>query len=291
MPLMWVSNRPQRRCEQVAGLELEVDPVAARQRVDQVGQQLGRDGRRAIGLDLARDPVGDPDLEVRGGQLEPGVLRLEQDVGQDRQGAPVGHGATDDRQAARQVLLHDREFHVGLHSTLRVGGSNGRGRRWDGRGTRCRRPGPRGCPEGRGYLPSIFSSRHHRSHGVEPVDGHARARSIGPVDGRRGRGGRASGPCGPAWGRAVDDPVAPPAGRPRRAGPSTQRSRTWPPERRDVHNRHPVFHRNSRGYPQTGSPGRRLARPRSAPRPAVEDPVSRRRSAPGPRRSRGAARR
>ena len=103
--------------ERVAGLELEVDPVARRQRVDEVGQELGRDGRGAVRLDLAGHPVGDPDLEVGGGQLEPGVLGLEQDVGQDRQGAPVGDGATDDGQAARQVLLHDREFHVG-HSTL-----------------------------------------------------------------------------------------------------------------------------------------------------------------------------
>ncbi len=100
--------------EGVARPEGEIDPVAGRQRVDQVGQELGRDGRRTIDLDLARDPVDDPDLEVGGRQLEPGVLRLEQDVGQDGQRAPVRDGATDDRQAARQVLLHDREFHVGL---------------------------------------------------------------------------------------------------------------------------------------------------------------------------------
>ena len=42
--------------QDVAGLELEVDPLARRQRVDQVGQELGRDGRRAVGLDLARAP-------------------------------------------------------------------------------------------------------------------------------------------------------------------------------------------------------------------------------------------
>jgi hypothetical protein len=104
--------------QRVAGLEREVDTVAGRQRVDQVCQQPGWDGRRAIRLDLAGDPVGDPDLQVRGGQLEPGIFRLEQDVGQDRQGAPVGHGATDDRQTAREVLLHDREFHVGLTPRL-----------------------------------------------------------------------------------------------------------------------------------------------------------------------------
>ena len=100
--------------ERLARAQLEVDLVAGRQRVDEVGQELGRDGRRAVGLDLAGHPVGDADLEVRGGQLQPGVLGLEQDVGQDRQGAPARHGTADDGQAARQVLLHHRESHVGF---------------------------------------------------------------------------------------------------------------------------------------------------------------------------------
>ena len=42
--------------ERVAALELEVDPVARRQRVDEIGQELGRDGGRAVRLDLARAP-------------------------------------------------------------------------------------------------------------------------------------------------------------------------------------------------------------------------------------------
>jgi hypothetical protein len=83
--------------EDVPGLEIQVDPIAGGQRVDEVGQELGWDRGCTIGLDLARDPVGDPDLEVRGGEFEPGVLRLEQDVGEDRQRASVRNGATDDR--------------------------------------------------------------------------------------------------------------------------------------------------------------------------------------------------
>ena len=63
---------------------------------------------------LPGHPVGDPDLEVRGGQLQAAVLGLEQDVRQNRQGAPVRDGPADDRQAAREVLLHDRKLHVGL---------------------------------------------------------------------------------------------------------------------------------------------------------------------------------
>ena len=93
------------------GLELEVDPLAGRQAGDEVREQLGRDGDRAVRVDLARDPVGDPDLEVGRRQLEPGVLGPEEDVGQDRERAPGRDRAADDRQAAGEVLLHDRELH------------------------------------------------------------------------------------------------------------------------------------------------------------------------------------
>ena len=106
MPLMFDSNRPLRMWSVSPVAELQVDRLAAGQRVDQVGQEAGRHGRRAVGLDLAGHPVGDPDLEVRRGQLQAGVLGLEQDVREDRQ-RPVGDGPADDRQAAREVLLHD----------------------------------------------------------------------------------------------------------------------------------------------------------------------------------------
>ena len=209
MPLMWVSNRPQRRWSVVARPELEVDPVAGRQRVDEVGQQLGRDGRRAVGLDLARDPVGDPDLEVGRGQLEPGVLGLEQDVGQDRQGAPVGHGATDDRQAARQVLLHDREFHVGL--TPRCRGRAADAARVGGAGRR-RSVAPRSRDRAVGswvsslYLLTPSSPSSWCGHG-----GRSRSAPFADAGGRAGRrrwtGGSAS---GSRRRTAVDDPAEPP---------------------------------------------------------------------------------
>ncbi len=244
---------PAPKVEQVAGLELEIDPVSARQGVDQVGQQLGRDGGRPIGVDLAGDPIGDPDLQVRRRQLQPGVLRLEQDVGQDRQGAPVGHGATDDGQAARQVLLHDREFHVGLHSTLRVGGSNGRGRRWDGRGTRCRRPGPRGCPR----VVGIFPLSSHLVITVVMLWNRWTATLPPARSGRgrlAGRGGWASAACGPAWGRAVDDRSPR-----RRAGPRRpSRPRRMPTPggwSAGMSTTAPCFPPESRGYPQQGPLG------------------------------------
>ena len=179
MPLMWVSNRPLCRCRTSPAWSVRSTLLAARQRVDEVGQELGRDRRRAIGLDLAGHPVGDPDLEIGRGQLETGVLGLEQDVGEDRQRAPVGHGPADDRQAARQVLLHDRKFHVGFtppSSYLDRGDGYRGAERSPGRALR-----------GRGYLLSIISPRHHRSNGVETVDRHAPRRTDGPLTTRRSR--------------------------------------------------------------------------------------------------------
>ena len=112
--------------QRLLGLELEIDPLVGRQPGDDVGQQPGRHGHRAAGIDLARHPVRHPDLEIGGGQLEAAVLGSEQDVVQDRKRAPGRDGAADDLETAGQVLLHDREFHVGF-TPLR----SGQGRRQD----------------------------------------------------------------------------------------------------------------------------------------------------------------
>jgi hypothetical protein len=60
--------------ERVAGLRGPGRPLAGRERVDEVREEPGRDGRGAVGLDLAGHPVRDADLEVRRRQLEAGVL-------------------------------------------------------------------------------------------------------------------------------------------------------------------------------------------------------------------------
>ena len=138
--------------EGVGALELEVDLLRGRQAAHEVGEEAGRDGGGAVGLDLAGDPVGDPDLEVRRGQLEAGVLGPEQDVGQHGQGAAAGDRPRDDREAARQVLLHDREFHVGLSPgrAVRPAAGPAGSRRWsDG---------------------TYLSSHHHRHIAVETGD-------------------------------------------------------------------------------------------------------------------------
>ena len=87
----------------------------------------------------------------------------------------VGDGSTHDRQAARQVLLHDRELHVRL--TPSGGQVNGAGG-----GV----PGPRiGRVDG-GYLRPIFSSPSSPSSGCGRV-GTARSGPFGGVvDGSRG---------------------------------------------------------------------------------------------------------
>jgi hypothetical protein len=100
--------------KRLLGLELEIDPLVGRQSGDDVGQESGRRRGRAADLDLAGNPVRHPDLEVGGGQLEAAVLGSEEDVVQDRQGAPCRDGAADDLETSSQVLLHDREFHFGF---------------------------------------------------------------------------------------------------------------------------------------------------------------------------------
>ena len=68
-----------------AVLDLEVHPLARRQAAHDVGEQTRRDRQGALRVDLSRDPRRDADLEVGRGQLEPGILRAQQDVGQHRQ--------------------------------------------------------------------------------------------------------------------------------------------------------------------------------------------------------------
>ena len=89
-------------------LELEVDSFVGRQSGDDVRQQASRNCDRTCRVDLARHPVSDPYLEVRGRELQAAVFGAKQNVVEDRQGAPGRDGAADDLEAAGQVLLHDR---------------------------------------------------------------------------------------------------------------------------------------------------------------------------------------
>ena len=95
----------------VLALDLQVDPLAGRQAAHDVGDEPGRDGQRALGLDLAGHPGGDADLEVRGGQAQAAVLGPEEDVREDGQAGAAAHGAADEGEAARQVLLHQGQLH------------------------------------------------------------------------------------------------------------------------------------------------------------------------------------
>ena len=66
------------------GLEFQINPFIRRQSGNDIGQKSGRDGHGSVGIDLAGYPVGHPDLEVGGSQLQTAVFRPEQDVVQDR---------------------------------------------------------------------------------------------------------------------------------------------------------------------------------------------------------------
>ena len=251
MPLMWVSKRPLRRWS-------DSPAVSSRSTLSPAGSELTRSVSSLAGTVVAPSvsilpghPVGDPDLEVRRRQLEPGVLGLQEDVGQDGQGAAARDGAADDGQAAGQVLLHDRESHVGF-TPRAVGGSGtgwARSTRWRTvrrpRRSLGRSPG-RAVRVGRGYLLSIFSLRHHHHQGVDRGGRRlvaVRGRDVddaGPDGGRAGvRPGMAR--CAGAW--------TTPSGRPQRAsrGPRGCAHRTvagCPQPGRVFHGFRAVIHTN-----------------------------------------------
>ena len=115
--------------------------LAALERSHEIGQEPGGDGGRAIDIDLARDPVGDPDLEVGGRELEAAFLGPEQDVGEDGECAPGRYRSAHHRQTPGQVLLHDREFHVaGSKDACRRSPGNRAGSMARPPGRRSRRP-------------------------------------------------------------------------------------------------------------------------------------------------------
>ncbi len=126
-PLDVCSEPAAAQVQRVQPLQLEVNLLRGGQAPNEVGQQAGRHSRRAVRLDLARHPVGDADLEVRRGQLEAGVLGPEKDIREHGQGASTGDRPGHHGQTARQVLLHDRELHVGLSPScadVRRGGAS-----------------------------------------------------------------------------------------------------------------------------------------------------------------------
>ena len=240
--------------EPVAVAELQVDALV-RERVDDVREEPRRDRDRSVGLDLAGNPVGDPDLEVRRRELQPGVLGAEQDVGEHRQRAPARHRVADDREAAGEVLLDDRQ----VHGRVTPGERGGRRRR-------VGRAGPAG-----GLMVGLIF-----------------ARTSSPYSSWRGHGGRAS-----AAVRAASRGGPPPAGGQCCCRPGATGDRRWtslPSARPWRHGaRRPVVDRRAqRRLSDTAQRGADAPVPRR-PRRAVA--LSRRRSARGQPRCRGAARR
>ena len=101
--------------------------------------------------------------------LRPRVLGPDQDVAEDRQGAPRRDRATDDRQAAGEVLLHDRDVHERF--TPGSGAGRAKGRIGSAGRSRARPLGSehraRGAVVGRSIH---ILERHHHHHAVDGVD-------------------------------------------------------------------------------------------------------------------------
>jgi hypothetical protein len=84
--------------------------LVGRQGVDEVRQQPGRHRDRALFFHLGADPAGDGDLQVGGRQPQTRVVRRQQDIARDREGALGGDGPPDDGQSAVEVLLEARQL-------------------------------------------------------------------------------------------------------------------------------------------------------------------------------------
>ena len=92
------------------GSEGHLDLLAG-QGVDEVDEQPGGHGDRALFLHLRAYPATERDLEIRRRQLQAALFAGEQDVRRYRQRAPQGDSPSDDAEAFCQVLLETRYIH------------------------------------------------------------------------------------------------------------------------------------------------------------------------------------
>src|SRR5262249_51768694 len=78
---------------------------------DDLAELPGADRDRATLADLRRHRHARPHLEVGGRHADRFGLRLEQDVGQDRQGLPRLHDVVDHLQALEELITVEDDFH------------------------------------------------------------------------------------------------------------------------------------------------------------------------------------
>ena len=76
-----------------------------------VEQLPGRYRSRPLFFYLCRTRTAYSQLQVRGGQNDPVVLRLNQDIGEDRDRGLLLHHALGETQLPHQIRLANREFH------------------------------------------------------------------------------------------------------------------------------------------------------------------------------------
>ena len=94
--------------------------IHVRQQPHIVQQLARRDRTRPLFLDLGRTRAADAQLQIRGGESDPVVLRLQQHVGEDRDGGLLLDHTLREAQFSNEVCFTDGEFHVVLTPILSV---------------------------------------------------------------------------------------------------------------------------------------------------------------------------
>jgi hypothetical protein len=75
-------------------------------------------GGAARGVDFGLHGAGDGDVQIGGREFHTVVGRLQEHIGQDRQRGTAAHDILHRLQSLEDLLLGDREFHMGLNKEI-----------------------------------------------------------------------------------------------------------------------------------------------------------------------------
>src|SRR5207248_5621329 len=85
-----------------ANVERELDGTGGK-RVDEVDEELGGNGDRALILDLRGDPAIDADFQIRRCEAKSSGIRTQENVSEDRKTSACRHTAAGERESVREV--------------------------------------------------------------------------------------------------------------------------------------------------------------------------------------------
>ncbi len=100
-----------RQAAAFAGQEFDLHLGAVRQLADDVVEHVGGRGGGAVAQDVGGQRLDDLDVQVGGGELQTGLARLDQDVGQDRDGVAALDHALDMVQRLEEGAAFDVDLH------------------------------------------------------------------------------------------------------------------------------------------------------------------------------------